>query len=116
MGELEDQAPEPCLGATAIAMVSRACRPSVVQNHDHLVSGSASGKETSLPFTAQINFDAAQVTATGLPNDARSQLSASAAPLVVPIAVTNAGGLVQAYFADARIEGSPVPMASRLSS
>jgi Subtilase family len=59
-----------------------------------------SGKQTSLPFTAQIGLDTAQVNATGLPHG--GPVSASA-PLSVPITITNNGGLSQAYFADARL-------------
>jgi hypothetical protein len=64
-----------------------------------------SGNQTTLPFTAQIGFNTAQVSATGLPNDPKTKLSASAAPLVVPINITNNSGLSTAYFADARLEG-----------
>ena len=71
-----------------------------------LVDYFTSGNRTSLPFTAQIGFDTAQVGAAGLPDGAGTKLSASAAPLVVPIRVTNNGGLTQAYFADARLHGS----------
>jgi hypothetical protein len=61
-----------------------------------------SGNQTTLPFTAQIGFDTAQVSASGLPNNPGTKLSASAAPVVVPVTITNNGGLAQAYFADAR--------------
>jgi hypothetical protein len=66
----------------------------------------ASGNETSLPFTAQINFDGAQVNATGLPQDPHTKLSVGAGAVSVPITITNTGGLAQAYFADARLEGA----------
>jgi len=62
-----------------------------------------SGNQTSLPFTAQIGLDTAQVNATGLPNDPGHKVSVSAGPLMVPITITNNGGLAQAYFADARL-------------
>jgi hypothetical protein len=66
-----------------------------------------SGNQTSLPFSAQIGFNTAQVTvgAPGLPNDPHIKLSVSGKPLIVPIAITNNGPLTQAYFADARLEG-----------
>jgi Subtilase family len=70
-----------------------------------LVDYFTSGNQTSLPFTAQIGFNTAQVSAVGLPGPG-SKLSASGAPLVVPISVTNNGGLTLAYFADARLHGS----------
>jgi len=62
-----------------------------------------SGNQTSLPFTAQIGIDAAQVNATGLPNDPKQTVSVSGGPLAVPITVTNNGPLSQAYFVDARL-------------
>jgi hypothetical protein len=66
-----------------------------------------SGNQTSLPFTAQIGLDTSQVAvgAPGLPNDADVRLSAGAAPLAVPINITNNSGLSKAYFADARLRG-----------
>ncbi|MEA3149953.1 MAG: hypothetical protein QOD56_892 [Gammaproteobacteria bacterium] len=62
----------------------------------------ASGNQTSLPFTARIGFDNARITANGLPNNARTRLSASGNPLTVTIEVINTGAVTQAYFADAR--------------
>ena len=70
-----------------------------------LVNYYTSGMEISIPFTAQIGFNTAQITATGLPNDPHIGLSASGAPLVVPINITNNGGVTESYFADARLEG-----------
>ena len=70
-----------------------------------LVDYYTSGMEISIPFTAQIGFNTAQITATGLPNDPHIKLSASATPLVVPINITNNGGITESYFADARLEG-----------
>jgi len=67
-----------------------------------------SGNQTSLPFTAQIGFDTAQVSASGLPNNPAVTLSASGAPVVVPVTITNNGGLTQEYFADARQHTSTV--------
>jgi Subtilase family len=64
----------------------------------------SSGNQTSLPFTAQIGFNTAQVSAPGLPNSPGTKLSASAAPVTVPITITNNGGLARAYFADARLK------------
>ena len=68
-----------------------------------LVNNYVSGNEISLPFTAQIGFNAAQVSAAGLPNSPSDHVSASGAPLVVPISITNNSGLTEAYFADARL-------------
>lgn len=61
-----------------------------------------SGQQTALPFNAALAFNAARVTANGLPNSDRVSLSAGAAPLAVPIVVTNNSRTTQAYFADAR--------------
>lgn len=67
-----------------------------------------SGHQTELPFTATLAFNAARVTARGLPNSDHVALSASAAPLAVPITVTNNSRISQAYFADARRSTSVV--------
>jgi hypothetical protein len=63
----------------------------------------SSGNQTSLPFTARIGFNTAQVTAPTLPNSASVTLSAAGAPVTVPIHVTNTGALTRQYFADARL-------------
>jgi hypothetical protein len=63
-----------------------------------------SGNQTSLPFSAQIGIDTAQVNATGLPNNPNHKVSVSGGPLMVPITVTNNSALSQAYFADARLD------------
>ncbi len=63
----------------------------------------SSGNQASLPFTARIGFNTSQVTATGLPNDPSVILSASGAPVVIPVQVTNTGGVTEWYFADARL-------------
>jgi hypothetical protein len=63
----------------------------------------ASGNQTSLPFTARIAFNTATIAAAGLPNDPRTVLSASAAPLTATVNVTNTGEVTEAYFADARL-------------
>lgn len=63
-----------------------------------------SGNQTSLPFTAQIGIDSAQVNATGLPNNPNHKVSVGGGPLMVPITVTNDSALSQAYFADARLD------------
>jgi Subtilase family/Peptidase inhibitor I9 len=68
-----------------------------------LVNFYTSGNQTTLPFTAQIGFNTAEVSASGLPNNPGIKLSASAAAVVVPVTITNTGGLAQAYFADARL-------------
>jgi len=70
-----------------------------------LVNYFTSGNELTLPFTAQIGFNTAEVSATGLPAGPRAKLSASAGPVIVPITITNNSGLTQAYFADARLQG-----------
>ncbi|MFI4891265.1 MAG: hypothetical protein ACHQIL_12105 [Steroidobacterales bacterium] len=69
----------------------------------------SSGNQTSLPFTARIGFNTAQVTAS-LPDSPSIMLSTSGAPVVVPITVTNTGSVTEAYFADARLSAL-APMA-----
>jgi len=64
----------------------------------------SSGSQTSQPFTAQIGFNTAQVSASGLPESPGRILSASRGPVAVPVTVTNNGPLTQAYFADARLD------------
>jgi hypothetical protein len=68
-----------------------------------------SGQQTAMPFNASLAFNAARVTAQGLPNSDKVALSASAAPLSVPIVVTNNSRTTQMYFADAR-RSTSVPM------
>jgi hypothetical protein len=69
----------------------------------------SSGNQTSLPFTARIGFNTAQVTAIGLPNSDSQTLSARAGPVTIPIQVFNTGAVTEAYFADARLK-TFVPM------
>jgi Subtilase family/Peptidase inhibitor I9 len=64
----------------------------------------ASGNQTSLPFTARIGFNTAEVSAPQLPISAGVKVSASGKPVVVPIAVVNTGAVTEAYFADARLD------------
>jgi hypothetical protein len=66
----------------------------------------SSGNQTTLPFEAHIGFNVARISAPTLPNDAHVTLSASAAPVIVPIQVTNTGSLDKVYFADARLNTS----------
>jgi hypothetical protein len=63
----------------------------------------SSGNQTTLPFTARIGFNAAKITATGLPDSAGVKLSATGKPVRVPIMVTNSGSVTKLYFADARL-------------
>lgn len=63
----------------------------------------SSGNQTSLPFTARIGFNTAQVSAPSLPNGPSTMLSASAHPVTVDVQVTNTGAVTQAFFADARL-------------
>jgi hypothetical protein len=71
-----------------------------------------SGNQTSLPFTARIAFNAAQVTASALPNSADTKLSAAGKPVVVPIRVVNTAAVPEAFFADARLD---TPVTSTLT-
>lgn len=64
----------------------------------------ASGHQTSLPFSARISFfNNNQVAAGNLPNGPHVKLSASAAPVTIPVRVTNNGTSTELYFADARL-------------
>jgi hypothetical protein len=63
----------------------------------------ASGNQTSLPFTARIGFNSAQISAPALPDSASVKLSASGKPVVVPIQVVNTAAVTEAFFADARL-------------
>jgi hypothetical protein len=63
----------------------------------------SSGNQTSLPFTARIGFNTAQVSAPSLPNLPSTMLSASSTPVTVDLQVTNTGAVTQAFFADARL-------------
>ncbi|HEY2145523.1 MAG TPA: S8 family serine peptidase [Steroidobacteraceae bacterium] len=68
----------------------------------------SSGNQTSLPFTARIGFNAANVAAPTLPNSPSVMLSASASPVTIPIQVVNTGALTRLYFADARLTTTSV--------
>jgi hypothetical protein len=63
----------------------------------------ASGNQTSLPFTGRIAFNSTAITASGLPDNPSTMLSASAAPVAVTVSVTNTTPVTEAYFADARL-------------
>ena len=67
-----------------------------------------SGNQTSLPFDAQIGFDTAQVSAPGLPDNPGTVLSASGAPVTIPVSVTNNTVNTQAYFLDSRLRTTTV--------
>jgi hypothetical protein len=62
-----------------------------------------SGKETSFLLTGRIAFNEASATASGLPTDPTTKLSASAGPVSASVIVTNTGAVAKAYFADARL-------------
>jgi Subtilase family/Peptidase inhibitor I9 len=73
----------------------------------------SSGNQTSLPFTARVGFNTAQVSAPRLPNHAGTRLSASAPPVTVDVQVINTGAVTQAFFADARLSTltvNPLPI------
>jgi hypothetical protein len=63
----------------------------------------ASGNQTSLPFTGRIAFNSTAITASGLPDNPSTKLSASGAPVAVTVNVTNTTPVTEAYFADARL-------------
>jgi hypothetical protein len=63
----------------------------------------ASGNQTSVPFTARIGFDTVQITETGLPDSPSRTISASGTPATFTLNVVNSGSVTEAYFADARL-------------
>ena len=67
-----------------------------------LLNSTASGNQTSIPFTAAIGFNTAKVAAPGLPNNPSVSLPAGK-PVTIPVAVTNTGAVTEQYFADARL-------------
>jgi hypothetical protein len=63
----------------------------------------SSGNQTSLPFSARISFfGTSQVAAGSIPNSPGVRISASAAPVIIPLRITNNGAVPQLYFADTR--------------
>ena len=72
----------------------------LVQNY------TASGNQTTLPFTARIGFNSESIVAPGLPNNTNIKLSASGAPVTVAVQVTNSGPVTKLFYADARHRGS----------
>jgi hypothetical protein len=62
----------------------------------------SSGNQTTLPFTARIGFNPSPITATDLPNDPKTTVSASKGATAT-INVTNTGVVTEAFFADARL-------------
>ncbi len=79
----------------------------------------SSGSQTSIPFSAQIGFGTAQVSAAGLPNSEGATLHAGV-PVTIPVVVTNNTAVAQFYFADARLKDHTTmalpPQASPLCS
>ena len=64
----------------------------------------SSGKQTSIQLSGRIGFNNASASAPALPQHRRTKLSASGAPLSVPVVVTNTSSATHAYFADARLD------------
>lgn len=63
------------------------------------------GDAVSQPFTGNIKLNSVQATANGLPNNVSTQLTAGA-PVTIPVQITNGGAAPEAYFIDARLNGS----------
>ncbi|MGO9992312.1 MAG: S8 family serine peptidase [Steroidobacteraceae bacterium] len=63
----------------------------------------SSGNQTTLPFTARIGFNTALITASGLPDNPKTTISASGAPVTATITVINSAVGTEAFFADARL-------------
>jgi len=67
-----------------------------------LINNNVSGRQTSLPFTATLQFNGVKVDATSVPNDASVTLPQSAT-VSVPITVTNTGNTTKDFFVDPRL-------------
>jgi hypothetical protein len=63
----------------------------------------SSGNQTTLPFTARIGFNTALITPSGLPDNPKTTISASGAPVTATINIINSGVGTEAFFADARL-------------
>jgi hypothetical protein len=63
------------------------------------------GNEISEPYTGDIRFNAAKVSAAGLPGSAATKLAAGT-PVTVPVQITNTGVAPEDYFVDPRLNGS----------
>ena len=96
-----DSASSPSVEEQAAVELLRA-NPQAGQWRLLVLESQASGNETSIEFTANIAFNAAQVSAAGLPNNPRSSVSA-AKGATVALSVTNTGVVPESYFADARL-------------
>jgi len=67
-----------------------------------VLQNTGSGQETSIPFSATLAFDAANVAATGLPGSVRTRVSA-ATGATATLQVTNTAAVTKAFFADPRL-------------
>jgi len=67
-----------------------------------LINYSVSGRQTSLPFNANIQFNGVGVETRGVPNDAGVTL-AQGASVTVPVTVTNTGNTAKDFFIDPRL-------------
>jgi hypothetical protein len=63
------------------------------------------GDELSQPYTGRIQFNAVNVSASGLP-DSASQKLAAGLPVTVPVKITNNGAAPEDFFIDARLDST----------
>jgi hypothetical protein len=61
------------------------------------------GNEISEPYTGDIEFNAVQAGATGLPNSPSTTLAAGK-PVTIPVTVKNTGAAAEDYFVDPRLD------------
>jgi len=72
-----------------------------------IINDNISGQQTTLPFTAEIQFNGVSVETQGVPNSATTTLPYST-PVDVPITVTNTGNTAKDFFIDPRLVTSTV--------
>jgi hypothetical protein len=63
------------------------------------------GDEVSQPYTGNIRFNHVRVSASGVPNSARTKLPAGI-PVTVPVTITNNGAAAAEFFVDARLNAT----------
>lgn len=95
---------DPTTGATTTALQSWHANPMPGRWRFMLLQNFySSGNQTSYTFNANISLNQSGVSTAALPASASVKLHAGQ-PVTIPVSVTNTSGLVQQYFADARLQ------------